>query len=113
MKRVDIRYKNVIKSIYESIDSSNCYEDSTVKTLVSIAFYNTGLNMDINDCVIKMSSVLEKGLKIFHQIKSFDTFENVLELYEKDNSYTLFVDACIAFIEDKYLTDLASSNEKI
>jgi len=97
--------KNSIKKIYENIEGKgNTYVlDSTIRTLLAIAFFQLEIDEDINLYILNMGSSIETAAKIFHQIKNFDSFENVIELHKTNKTYQNFVEAMVFQIENIHL----------
>ena len=97
--------KNSIKRIYENIEGKgNTYVlDSTIRTLLAIAFFQLEIDEDINLYILNMGSSIETAAKIFHQIKNFDSFENVIELHKTNKTYQNFVEAMVFQIENIHL----------
>ena len=97
--------KNSIKRIYENIEGKgNTYVlDSTIRTLLAIAFFQLEIDEDINLYILNMGSSIETAAKIFHQIKNFDSFENVIELHKTNKTYQNFVEAMVFQIENIHI----------
>lgn len=97
--------KNSIKRIYENIEGKgNTYVlDSTIRTLLAIAFFQLEIDEDINLYILNMGSSIETATKIFHQIKNFDSFENVIELHKTNKTYQNFVEAMVFQIENIHI----------
>ena len=97
--------KTNIKRIYENIEGKgNTYVlDSTIRTLLAIAFFQLEIDEDINLYILNMGSSIETAAKIFHQIKNFDSFENVIELHKTNKTYQNFVEAMVFQIENIHL----------
>ncbi len=97
--------KTNIKRIYENIEGKgNTYVlDSTIRTLLAIAFFQLEIDEDINLYIFNMGSSIETAAKIFHQIKNFDSFENVIELHKTNKTYQNFVEAMVFQIENIHL----------
>lgn len=93
---------NKIKRIYENIEyKGNPYvSDSSIRTLLAIAFFQLEIDEDINLYISEMSSIIITAAKIFHQIKNFDSFENVIELHKINKKYQEFVEAMVFHIEN-------------